>query len=258
LQVLGVMERLWIEAGGQLRMIPYACASAGDQLGFIEWVTESTTTAWVQTHYGGKYGALKKENMRKHLAHHNKSTAFDDATHDFIASCASYCVATYVLGIGDRHSDNIMVKENGMLFHIDFGHFLGNFKSKFGVKRERDNFVFTPDFCYVMGGAYVNNFGTVVEGDDRNLYDKFEKQCGRCYNVLREHRALLMNLFLLMIPAGMPELTARSDVAFMDEKLMLGLSPEEAAKHFGKEIKNALNTITRRIDNLAHTVKHYK
>jgi hypothetical protein len=258
LQVLSVMERLWIDAGMQPRMLPYACTSAGDQLGFIEWVMESTTTAWVQTHYGGKYGALKKENMRKHIAAHNKSTGFEVATMNFIASCASYCVATYVLGIGDRHSDNIMVKENGMLFHIDFGHFLGNFKSKFGVKRERDNFVFTPDFCYVMGGAYVNNFGNVVEGDDKNLFACFDHMCGKAFNVLRENMSLLMTLFVLMIPAGMPELTSRNDVAFIDEKLMLSATKEESAKHFSKEIKNALNTITRRMDNLAHTVKHYK
>ncbi len=39
-----------------------------------------------------------------------------------------HTVLVYVQGIGDRHNDNVMVTTSGNLFHIDFGHFLGNKK----------------------------------------------------------------------------------------------------------------------------------
>ena len=63
-----------------------------------------------------------------------------------------------------------MITTSGNLFHIDFGHFLGNIKYFLvkekqyiyyiificlimqGVKREWAPFVLTPDFVYVMGG----------------------------------------------------------------------------------------------------------
>ncbi len=38
----------------------------------------------------------------------------------------------------------------GNLFHIDFGHILGNYKSFMGISKERVPFVLTPDFLYVM------------------------------------------------------------------------------------------------------------
>ena len=73
--------------------------------------------------------AFKKGSLLAWIKDNNPTEdALKRAIDEFTLSCAGYCVATYILGIADRHNDNIMVKRNGQLFHIDFGHILGKFK----------------------------------------------------------------------------------------------------------------------------------
>jgi hypothetical protein len=153
---------------------------------------------------------------------------YERAVENFVRSCAGYCVASYVLGIGDRHNGNIMVTQGGHLFHIDFGHFLGNFKSKFGINRERAKFVFTLEMAYVMGGKNFRNHA---------LFGNFKDLCSKAFLTLRKHATLLENLFVLMVSAGMPELMVRGDITYLRDRLLLDMTDSEADTELQKEIQ---------------------
>eukprot|EP01052_Picozoa_sp_SAG31_P001075 SAG31_NODE_34_length_31842_cov_31.677850_31_plen_327_part_00 len=194
LQVLRIMDNLWQGEEMDLKLNAYGCVSTGDEIGFIEVVLNSDTCANITLQEAGGAAGVFRDDvfetwLRKHNPEVNGSDAqFDNAVRNFAKSCAGYAVATYVLGIGDRHNDNVMITKSGEFFHIDFGHFLGNIKKKLMVKRERAPFVFTPQMARVMQGA----------SGESEEYTLFVEQGIRAYNVLRKNSHHLMNLFQLV------------------------------------------------------------
>ncbi|KAG1710783.1 hypothetical protein DVH05_013508 [Phytophthora capsici] len=167
-----------------------------------------------------------------------------EKTENFVRSCAGYCVATYVLGIGDRHNDNIMLQRSGKFFHIDFGHFLGNFKSKLGVKRERAPFVFTPSMLDTMGGKKSEN------------YKLFQQLACEAFQVLRANSNLLITLLVLALTCGIPELHSANCIKWVHKTLMLELPDEEASEAFKKLIHVALHTTTTKLNDAVHLMAH--
>uniref|UniRef100_T1IH06 PI3K/PI4K catalytic domain-containing protein n=1 Tax=Strigamia maritima TaxID=126957 RepID=T1IH06_STRMM len=103
-----------------------ACVATGIRKGIVEMVTESETLRKIKTEHG-LTGSFKDRPIAEWLQKHNPSELECQlAMENFTLSCAGYSVATYVLGICDRHNDNIMLKTSGHLFHIDFGKFLND------------------------------------------------------------------------------------------------------------------------------------
>uniref|UniRef100_A0A8C1FSV8 phosphatidylinositol-4,5-bisphosphate 3-kinase n=1 Tax=Cyprinus carpio carpio TaxID=630221 RepID=A0A8C1FSV8_CYPCA len=233
LQMIQLMDVLWKTEGLDLRMLPYGCLSTGNKTGLIEVVKNSDTIANIQRNNSNSAAtaAFNKDALLNWLKSKNPGDKLDQAIEEFTLSCAGYCVATYVLGIGDRHSDNIMISETGQLFHIDFGHFLGNFKSKFGINRERVPFILTYDFVHVIQEGRTNN---------SEKFERFRECCEQAYRILCRNGTLFVNLFALMKAAGLPELSSSKDIQYLKDSLALGKSEEEALKNFKVKFNEAL------------------
>jgi phosphatidylinositol-4,5-bisphosphate 3-kinase len=85
----------------------------------------------------------------------------------------------------------------------------------------------------------------MISQDDSDIMDDsmksrsfrdFEEKCCQAYNILRKDGHQLINMFLIMLSAGMPELKQDQDVQFLVNRLDLGISEQEASNKFKKEI----------------------
>ncbi|XP_034559389.1 phosphatidylinositol 4,5-bisphosphate 3-kinase catalytic subunit alpha isoform isoform X2 [Notolabrus celidotus] len=252
LQIIRIMENIWQNQGLDLRMLPYGCLSIGDCVGLIEVVRNSHTIMQIQCK-GGLKGALQFNSHTLHqwLKDKNKGEMYDQAIDLFTRSCAGYCVATFILGIGDRHNSNIMVKDDGQLFHIDFGHFLDHKKKKFGYKRERVPFVLTQDFLIVISKG-------TQECTKTREFERFQEMCYKAYLAIRQHANLFINLFSMMLGSGMPELQSFDDIAYIRKTLALDKTEQEALDYFMKQMNDAHHGgWTTKMDWIFHTIRQH-
>ena len=196
LQLIRIMDNLWSENQLTLNLIPYGVTGTGLDVGLVEIVKNSDTVCNIyQSNGHGLYGVSTADPivdwLQDQVTKSQGKLKYDEVQDNFIRTCAGYCVATYVLGIGDRHPSNIMVTKTGLLFHIDFGHFLGNFKFKkvAGMKfeREKEKTVFSYPMFGVMGAK---------TSDPRYL--EFERCCRQALTLVRKNGHLLINLFQLV------------------------------------------------------------
>ncbi|XP_043240544.1 phosphatidylinositol 4,5-bisphosphate 3-kinase catalytic subunit alpha isoform-like [Amphibalanus amphitrite] len=251
LQVIKIMDHTWDQEGLDLRMMPYSCLATGSMMGMIEVVRNAKTVYRIQRE-ASKLAAIQVDSSQLHkwIRDQNQGALYDAAVDTFTRSCAGYCVATFVLGIGDRHPDNIMVNHRGQIFHIDFGHFLGHFKKKFGISRERVPFVLTDDFLRVIAGGADNP-------KKSKAFQAFQELCGKAYLALRKHSHLFITLFTMMLSTGITELQCAEDVNYLRKTLQVESDEKDALQYFQNQFNEAYGGAwTTKLDWFFHSVKH--
>eukprot|EP00957_Ditylum_brightwellii_P027253 2060659-Ditylum_brightwellii.AAC.1 len=90
--------------------------------GLVEFVSGSMPISQILASYNNSILQFFQKVARQDNA---KYSVRPEVMQNYVRSCAGYCVITYILGVGDRHLDNIMLLPSGRFFHIDFGFIFG-------------------------------------------------------------------------------------------------------------------------------------
>lgn len=95
----------------------YKIIMINNKIGIIEFLENCLTL---------KNISLKNYTLQNYILENNKDTKIGIIKERFAKSLAISSCLSYVLGLGDRHAQNIMVSNNGQIIHIDYGYILEN------------------------------------------------------------------------------------------------------------------------------------
>lgn len=224
IQIITLMDQLLQKENLDLKLTPYRILATGSTAGAAQFIPSTSLSAASAKYKGSILAYLRANNPDE-----SEPLGVRKETMDiYIKSCAGYCVVTYLLGVGDRHLENLLLAPDGHFFHADFGFILG-----------RDPKPFAPmmKLCKEM----VEGMG----GANSQHYLQFKQHCFTAYTTLRKSSNLILNLFSLMVDANIPDIRVEPDKAVLKvkERFHLELSEEEAIRHFEQLISDSVNAI---------------
>lgn len=217
LQAMSIMDSLLKQNGLDMRMCLYkALATKGKRqdngpAGIMECVKESNPVKEVDTN----------KDIRM-----NDCVYMETLMHSYIGSS----LLTYILGVGDRHQDNILLTKDGNYLHIDFGFILGTQPTNKGWSAEMRTIKSILD--------KIKDYAP-----SKNLRDEFYK----VYRILRKNANLIIGLFKIREDTGLfklddEEKDIREPVEFLKKRLAFGKADEDATKQMDDVINSSENS----------------
>lgn len=184
LQMIDLFNKIFLSSGLDLHITPYKVLATSATSGFVEFI-ESQSVANVISENGSILKYFQRISANR--------SAFKDIISTFTRSCAAYCVMTYILAVGDRHLDNLLITPSGALFHVDFAFIFGR-----DPKPLPPPMKLTKEMIEAMGGSNSTTF------------HQFRRYCHTAYLVLRRNSELILSLLSLMSSSSIPSLVLGS------------------------------------------------
>lgn len=207
-----------------VNIITYNIQPVGLDSGFVEIVQNSKTL----------YDIRFKNNssLLHYILMKNKKIDVGTVLERFMKSCASYCVISFLLGVGDRHLENIMISDDGSLFHIDYGYILG----------------MDPKFISTSDMRIADDMIDVMGGINSEMYQEFKKLCEEIFNCLRRHVNIftcLLNLLSYSQPPIQPKFTKRKILSEIEKRFLPGETHQQAQIQIHNRIDNSTSASYR-------------
>ncbi|ORY67639.1 kinase-like domain-containing protein [Pseudomassariella vexata] len=230
IQIITLMDQLLQKENLDLKLSPYKILATSTTAGASQFVPSQTFAA-ISSSYKKKTPALA------YLQEHNPDERAylgvrKEALETFVKSCAGYCVITYILGVGDRHLENLLLAPDGHFFHADFGFILGRDPKPFAPALK-----LSKEMVDVMGGS----------NPPSELYLQFKQYCFLAFTALRKSSNLILNLFSLMVHANIPDIKLEPDKAVLKvkERFHLDLNEEDAIRLLEDSLEWSIMEVVR-------------
>lgn len=194
----------------QYRLIPM-----GPDIGCVEFVQDSES---LQT--------FSFEKMWPKYTEEEKTT--------LLRSAAGSYVAGWVMGVRDRHQDNMMVQHGNMFFHIDLGHI---FNEKPTIDAPR--FSIPTDLKECMA---------------HHEWERFKDLCANGFKVLHRNAGMLVNLITLMFRGVVDDLAKTRMFLASPQSLMIGLDEKDACDKIHTLIDSGVTSVKKKGKYLIHTI----
>lgn len=247
MQLVHAINSIWVHNGLDLRIVQYRVLPTGLHEGMVEYIPSDPLSA-ILLAYNNSICAYFRSLSALAVDHRVTFEEFDtlpiaaSLIDNYVRSCAGWAAITFVLGIGDRHLENLLLTPDGRLFHVDYAFLFGN-----DPKPLPPPMKLCREMVEAMGGVTGESFL------------RFKGLCFTAYLLLRRNAGLLLALITLMHDSGAidPENEPAKAVAHVHDKLALEKSDEEALRAFEQLIDESVNALFPQVMETIHKWAQY-